>query len=179
MVAGAITDDFDSVFKPLSGEGKRQAGGDAGDGVSKKLKGEEPGNREELRVYETMPAQMLNAYGMAGFAQMGHLKVWEDLNKPLKTGAKYMTEYCSKKEERRAIAVNRALKPLVEYLKYQKTENVKAQDKFILKDDIFTQLYAEIDAVFDAAQYCLAEKSSVTGKAPRPCGPRYPLIPRP
>ena len=153
MVAGAINDNFDSVFKSLNGDGKRTADGDAGDGVSKKLKGEEPGDREELRVYETMPAQMLNAYGMAGFAQMGHLKVWEDLNKPLKTGAKYMTEFCSKKEDRRCIAINRMLQPLVEYLKYQKTEGVRAQNQFILKEEIFTQLYAEIDAVFEAAQY--------------------------
>ena len=94
MVAGSIVDKFDSVFKSLNGDNKRKAEGEAGDGVSKKLKGNEPGDREELRVYETMPAQMLNAYGMAGFAQMGHQKVWEDLNKPLKTGAKYMSEYC-------------------------------------------------------------------------------------
>ena len=152
MVAGAIIDSFDSVFKPLSGEGKRKPDGDAGDGVSKKLKGEEPGDREELRVYETMPAQMLNAYGMAGFAQMGRQKVWEDLNKPLKTGAKYMSEYCDKKQDRRCVAGNRALQPLVEYLKYQKTDGVRAQNKFILKEHIYTQLYKEMDSVFDAAQ---------------------------
>ena len=118
MVAGAINDNFDSVFKSLVGDGKRKADGDAGDGVSKKPKGEEPGDREELRVYETMPAQMLNAYGMAGFAQIGHPKVWEDLNKPLKTGAKYMTELCSPVEERRCVGINRMLQTLVEYLKY-------------------------------------------------------------
>ena len=164
MVAGAIIDNFDSVFKSLNGDGKRKADGDAGDGVSKKLKGEEPGDREELRVYETMPAQMLNAYGMAGFAQMGHPKVWEDLNKPLKTGAKYMTEFCSKKEERRCIGINRMLQPLVEYLKYQKTEGVRAQNQFILKEEIFTQLYAEIEQVFESATYCLAGKKKYAKK---------------
>ena len=158
MVAGAINDNFDSVFKSLSGGGKRKPDGDAGDGVSKKLKGEEPGDREELRVYETMPSQMLSAYGMVAFAQMEHKKVWEDLNKPLKTGAMYMTEFCSKKEDRRCIAINRMLQPLVEYLKYQKMEGVKAQNEFILKPEIFTQLYAEINQVFDAATYCLAGK---------------------
>ena len=81
MVVGGINDNFDSVFNSLNGDHKRTAEDGAGDGVSKKLKSNEPGDREELRVYETMPAQMLNAYGMAGFAQMGHQKVWEDLQK--------------------------------------------------------------------------------------------------
>ena len=112
MVVGSITDNFDSVFASLNGDGKRKADGDDGAGVSKKQKCQEQGDREELRVYETMPAQMLNAYGMAAFQQMERQKVWEDLNKPLKTGAKYMTEYCSKKEERRAIAVNGRFNPL-------------------------------------------------------------------
>ena len=76
MVAGSFTDNFDSVFGSLNGDSKRKAEGDAGGGVSKKLKSEEPGDREELRVYETMPSQMLKAYGMAAFAQMGHQKVW-------------------------------------------------------------------------------------------------------
>ena len=111
-----------------------------------------------------MPAQMLNAYCMAGFAHMGHPKVWEDLNKPLKTGAKYMTEYCSKKQDRRCVGANRALQPLVEYLKYQQTDTVQAQNKFILKEEIFAQLYAEIEAVFEAATYCLAGKKKYAKK---------------
>ena len=164
MVVGGINDNFDTVFNSLNGDGKRKAEDEAGDGVSKKLKGNEKGDREELRVYETMPAQMLNAYGMAGFAQMGHQKVWEDLNKPLKTGAKYMTEFCDKKQDRRCVAGNRALQPLLEYLKYQKTETVVAQNKFILKDEIFQQLYGEIEQVFDAALYCLAGKKQYSKK---------------
>ena len=163
MVLG-INEGFDQVFNRLNGDGKRQLDGDAGNGVSKRLKGEEAGDREELRVYETMPAQMLNAYGMAGFAHMGHPKVWEDLNKPLKTGAKFMTEYCSKKPDRRCVACNRALQPLVEYLKYQQTETVKGQNQFILKEEIFAQLYAEIEAVFEAATYCLAGKKKYAKK---------------
>ena len=164
MVLGVINDNFDQVFNRLNGDAKRKADGDAGDGVSKRPKGEDPGDREELRVYETMPAQMLNAYGMAGFAHMGHPKVWEDLNKPLKTGAKFMTEYCSNKTDRRCIAINRALQPLVEYLKYQRTDTMKLQNKFILKDELFTQVYAEIEAVFESATYCLAGKKKYSKK---------------
>mgnify|MGYP001280846259 CR=1 FL=1 len=56
MVADSINDNFDSVFKSLNGDGKRKAEGDAGDGVSKKLKGEESGDREELAY--TRPCQL-------------------------------------------------------------------------------------------------------------------------
>ena len=112
MVVGATSDKFESVFASLHGEDKRKAEGDAGADGSKKQRCIEQGDREEIRVYETMPSQMLNAYGMAAFAQMERKKVWEDLNKPLKTGAKYMSEYCSNKQDRRCVACNRALQPL-------------------------------------------------------------------
>ena len=139
MVLGSIKDNFDNVFASLNGEGKRQAVGAEG-APYKKQRSEVQGDREELRVYETMPPQMLNAHGMAAFTQMERQKVWEDLNKPLKTGAKYMTELCSAEEERRGVGINRFLQVLVEYLKYQKTDVVKKQSEFILKDSIFTQL---------------------------------------
>ena len=75
-------EDFDNVFATPA---------KTSEGVSSKRRAVEQGQRENLRVYETLPAQLLNAYGMAGFAQMEQEKVWEDMNKPLKTGAKYMT----------------------------------------------------------------------------------------
>jgi hypothetical protein len=131
--------------------------------VSKKRKAEE-GQRENLLVYETMPAQLLNAYGMAGFVKMEHAKVWEELNKPLKTGAKYMTELCSAEEERRGVAINRFLQVIVEYMKYQKTDGMMAQNKFILKEEIHTQVYREIDVIYDAAVYCLAGKKQYNRK---------------
>ena len=101
--------DFDNVFAtPVK----------TAEGVSSKRKAVEQGQRESLRVYETLPSQLLNAYGMAAFAQMEQEKVWEDLNKPLKTGAKYMTELCSPEDERRGTGINRFLQVLVEYLEY-------------------------------------------------------------
>jgi len=127
--------------------------------VSKKRKTiPEKGNRENLRVYETMPSQMMNAYGMAAFARMGQDKVWEELNKPLKTGAKYMTELCSAEEERRGVGINRFLQVFVEYLKYQKTEGIIKQNKFFLKEEIYAELYKEINWISEAAEYCLAGK---------------------
>ena len=53
-----------------------------------------------------MPHQMLIAHGMAAVARMTHDKVWDELNKPQKTGAKYMTEHCSPKLERRGVGTN-------------------------------------------------------------------------
>ena len=51
-----------------------------------------------------------------------------------------------------------------EYLKYQKTDGIKKQNKFILKDEIYTQLYKEIDMIFDAAVYCLAGEKQYVKK---------------
>ena len=48
-----------------------------------------------LRVFETCPAQLLNAYGMSKIATMPDDKVWEALTKPLSTGAMYGTELAS------------------------------------------------------------------------------------
>ena len=130
----ASQDDFASVFGKLADPPV--------DGVSLERKPEDQGTRENLRVYETMPAQLLNAYGMAAFSTMEKEKVWEEVNKPLKTGAKYMTELCSAEEERRGVGINRFLQVLVEYLKYQKTEGMMKQNKFVLKEEIHTQLFA-------------------------------------
>ena len=152
----ASQDDFASVFGKLADPPV--------DGVSLKRKPEDQGTRENLRVYETMPAQLLNAYGMAAFPTMEKEKVWEDLNKPLKTGAKYMTELCSAEEERRGVGINRFLQVLVEYLKYQKTEGMMKQNKFILKEEIHTQLYREIEMIYPSAVYCLAGKKQYQKK---------------
>ena len=111
-----------------------------------------------------MPAQMLNAYGMAAFTSMNHEKVWEELKKPLKAGAEYMTKLCVVDEERRDVGINRWLQVLVEYLKYQQTQCMMMQNKFILKDEICKQLYAEIDHIFEAAVYCLAAKKQYDKK---------------
>ena len=81
MVAAA--GDFDSVFAQLGSVAQTS------DGVSLKRKAPEEGQRENLRVYETMPSQMLNAYGMAAFSKMNQEKIWEEFNKPLKTGEVY------------------------------------------------------------------------------------------
>ena len=147
--------DFDDIFKD-------KAAPDTG--VSLKRKAPVEGEREWLRVYETLPAQLLNAYGAASFTTMDPEEVWKEMNKPLKTGAKYMTELCSADPERRGVGINRFLQTLVEYLKYQKSEQKQAQNKLILKDDIYEQLYKEIEAIYVCATYCLAGRKAYIKK---------------
>ena len=152
-------DRFASVFSQVSNESEQEYLP-----VKRKAEAQEEGKREYLRVYETLPAQMLNAYGMAAFFRMDPQKVWEELNKPLKTGAKYGSELCSAEEERRGVGINRFLQVLVEYLKYQLTEPARQRNQFILKEEHYTQLYAEIGLIHEAAVYCLAAKKQYNRK---------------
>ena len=155
------SNDFTSVFGRL--EATVPDSGDVSEDAKRRKLGTE-NCRENLRPYETLPAQLLNAYGMAGYAKMPMDRVWEEMNKPLKTGAKYMTELCSPAVERRAVGINRFLQGLVEYLKYQKTEAVKKQNEFIMKPDLYQQVYLEIDLIYEAAVYCLAGKKMKVSK---------------
>ena len=152
-----VSGDFEGLF-PIDGSAPRD------DSVLRKRKATDQGPRENLRVYETMPPQMLNAYGMASYAQMPHVKVWEELNKPLKSGAKYMTELCSREDERRGVGINRWLQVFVEYLKYQSSAPIKAQNEFILKPDLCNTLYGEITWLLEFAQYILAAKKQYAKK---------------
>ena len=55
--------------------------------------------RDYLKVYEQLPAQLLNVYGEAKYAKLSDERVWKQLTVPQKTGAMWMTEYCSKEAE--------------------------------------------------------------------------------
>ena len=85
--------------------------------------------RDWLKVWETAPAQMLNAQGQAKYSKMSLEQVWKELGQPQSSGAVYMTEYHSRKEERRGIATNRWLYALVLYCKYQKEEQIKKTER--------------------------------------------------
>ena len=104
-----MADDFGSLTEPLETplKGYKRQHPDTGK------------EREWLRVYETVPAQMLNAYGEAKHTKLSDAVVWEAMTRPLKSGAKYMTEYASADRERRGIAANRWLKALLDYCEYQ------------------------------------------------------------
>jgi len=152
-----MADEFAKVFA-----GCDTIAGDGGVSDPKKRKIETGNSREYLRVYETLPPQLLNAYGMAAYSKMPLEKVWDQLNKPQKTGAKYLTELCSSEVERRSVGINRFLQVLVEYLKYQKSDIIKKQNEFIMKPDVYDQVYKEIDYIYEAAVYCLAGKKKVS-----------------
>ena len=66
----SFDDTFASVLPIVSSQ--------ASDGASKRRKAEEEGQREFLRVYETLPAQLLNAYGIAAYHSVDPAKIWEE-----------------------------------------------------------------------------------------------------
>ena len=114
--------------------------------------------REWLKVFETLPPQMLNAYGPAKFAKLSDSSVWEAFNQPQKTGAVYMTELCSKDTERRGVGINRMLHAVKLYCDHQQESSVKSQNKALLKEGMFNEIYAEIDRILPSVEYCLAPK---------------------
>ena len=62
-------------------------------GPTKRQKREAEGEqRAYLRVFETAPAQMLNAFGQGQSVYLSDEKVWHALCQALPTGAKYGTE---------------------------------------------------------------------------------------
>ena len=123
--------------------------------------------RQYLRVFETAPSQMLNAYGEARHFKMEDAAVWDAVSGPLKTGAAWMTEYASPEAERRGIAINRYLKSLEDYLLYQRSEKGMRTNEYVLKPAIFAELNAEVERLLPIVQYCLAPKkvSQKTGAA--------------
>jgi hypothetical protein len=147
------------MFKDFGGmaeDGATEKGG------GKRMRRTSPDGEQRtwLRVYETLPAQMLNAYGIGRYSQLTDQAVWEHLTKPLKTGAAYMTEYASKDGERRGIAINRWLLSVLNFCQYQKQSTTQMQNESILKDKMCKEVYAEIDKILPALVYCLAPKKA-------------------
>ena len=120
--------------------------------------------REYLKIFETLPCQLLNAYGMAKYQKLSDAKVWSGLCEPQKTGAKYMTEYASSTAERRGVAINRWLQPVLEFCRYQQSPAVKKQNAYIMQDKIQKELYEEIEHILPALEYCLAPKKDAEKK---------------
>ena len=128
--------------------------------IKTKAKPTKATKRDWLKVWETAPAQMLNAQGQAKYSKMSQEQVWKELGQPQNSGAVYTTEYHSQKDERRGIATNRWLYILVNFCKYQKDSSVKKQNLAILNTSKCQELYNEIDDVLPSLEYCLAPKKS-------------------
>ena len=63
-----------------------------------------------------------------------------------------MTGYASEDLERRGVAINRWLQPIVEYCLCQKTESVTKQNKYIMQDKVQRGLYEEIERILPALE---------------------------
>lgn len=111
-----------------------------------------------LKVFETMPPQMLNAYGQAKFPKMSDSQVWHHLCQPLKSGALSMTELTHLSDERRGIGINRFLHAQKLYLEYQDQEDVKRSNEFLIKEPMYSEFYAESARILPSIAYCLAPK---------------------
>jgi len=80
------------------------------------------------------------------------------MSKPLKTGAKYMTELCSVSKERRGTGLNRGLLSLISYVKYQLDPEVRKQNEKVMNEVKFKELYEEIARILPSLEYCLAPR---------------------
>ena len=145
-----MQNDFGSPDASVKGAG--------GKGIKRTLDDMKGQDRLWLRVYETAPAQMLNVYGEAKFGKLSDAAVWQQLCKPLKTGAMYATEFASTDPERRGIAANRWMHAVLVFCEYQMKKSVNEQNKFIMNEILYDELYAEITRIMPSLQYCLAPK---------------------
>jgi hypothetical protein len=146
---------FDSDFgSVLSG-----AAAPAAKSMAAKDKGEK---RPWLHVYETLPAQLLNAYGPAKFAKIAPELAWEGMTQPLKSGAMYMTEMASLERERRGVGMNRTWHGLVLYCKYQLDPTTRLKNEALLCPTKCKELYEEIDVMLPVFEYLLAPKKGKT-----------------
>ena len=151
--------DFDA-FLSNAGTSSDQAKGNGKTNVGmKRQNAEQKGEpRKYLKVWETVPSQLLNAYGLGSWQQKPHEAVWEQLVKPLPTGAMYMTELADSDVERRGVGINRWLLSVQQYMLYQRKPAILQQNERMLKDEFVKGFYSEIESLLPPLKYCLAPK---------------------
>ena len=71
-----------------------------------------------------------------------------------------MTEFCDLKADRRGIGANRWILSILQFCQYQVSEDGKKHNLLILRDNVYTELYAEIARVMPSLEYCLAPKKT-------------------
>ena len=114
--------------------------------------------REWLKVFETLPSQLLNVYGPSKFAKLSDKQVWTEMQEPLKSGAVWMSEMCSKEPERRGVGINRFIHAMKTFCEYQKDPSVQAANKAVMNSKMYEEFYKEIESILPSLQYCLAPK---------------------
>ena len=120
--------------------------------------------REWLKVFETLPSQLLNVYGPSKFAKLSDKQVWTEMQEPLKSGAVWMSEMCSKEPERRGVGINRFIHAMKTFCEYQKDPSVQAANTAVLNPKMYEEFYKEIDTILPSLQYCLAPKKQYEKK---------------
>ena len=126
--------------------------------AAKKHKADAAEPRMWLKIWETLPPQLLNAYGPAKYNRMSDEDVWSHMSEPLNSGAMYMSEMCSKDAERRGTGINRWLHAVLTFCKYQKDDCIMRQNQALLVESKCKELYAEIDRIMQSLEFCLAPK---------------------
>ena len=71
-----------------------------------------------------------------------------------------MTEYAADGAERRGVAINCWLQPIVEYCRYQKSSEATQQNKYIMNEKVMREMYEEIERVLPALESCLAPRKT-------------------
>ena len=151
LLSSGSMDDFGDLNQPSTSA----KGSEKGSKVSEAAQGQK---RPWLKVFETLPPQMLNAYGEAKFSKLSDAEVWKNFCQPLKSGGLYMTELCSKEAERRGIGINRWLHAVRQYCNYQLEPKVRDSNRKIMLTEKYDQFYAEIDLILPSIVICLAPK---------------------
>ncbi len=114
--------------------------------------------RKWLKIYETLPNQLLNAYGAAKYIKMSDSDMWVEMKRPLATGAASMSELCFLDEERRGVGINRWLQVCESFCMYQQMPSTKQQNEAIMNTNMAKELYAEIDRILPSISFCLAPR---------------------
>ena len=148
MLDPSLSSDFDIMSAPAS-----QPGAPASAEKPKEQK-----KWEWLKVFETLPSQLLNVYGPSKFAKLSDKQVWTEMQEPLKSGAAWMSEMCSKEPERRGVGINRFIHAMKTFCEYQNDPGVKAANKAVLNPTMYEEFYKEVDLILPSLQYCLAPK---------------------
>ena len=163
--------DFAGIMGVGSEDGKPKRGAGRVSGSSDRGQ-----KRVYLKVFETLPPQMLNAYGPAKYPKFTDQELRQQLVQPLKSGGMYMTEMASEEPERRGVGINRFLQAVVEYCKYQLREQVKALNKAVLKLAMFEASTKRSVGCCPVWKYALLLARYRRRRAPPRCGARGVLL---
>ena len=133
--------------------------------------------REYLKAFETAPVTLLNPQGEGFWNRADDATVWNNMILPLKTGAKWATEYASISPEHRGVAANRWFKVQHAFCKFQQHPNTVIQNQSILDASFNEALYLEIDNIIESFDYITDYKKPSKKTAPR-CPLAYTLAPK-